>query len=474
MIIFKGFTAMKNAFYLLLFICCIIKIAIMTAGCAQIMTPTGGPKDTIPPKLLSSTPANRTTNFKGDKITLNFNEYIDLDNVSQNLLVSPAPKKNPYVDYKLRTVTIKLKDTLMENTTYVINLGNSIKDLNEGNIYPDFTYVFSTGAVIDSLDLSGNVLMAETALPDSTLQVYLFKNAPDSAVQTRKPDYIARVTSRGTFRFTNLSAGNYKIYALKDADGSKTYNSSAEVFAFSDSLISVTSATSPVSLFAYVEEPLKPKVSAAIPGKPKQGSQKNDLTYNLTSSIIQSLLKPLTLEFSSPVKSFDKNKIRLTDTNYTVVAGATVLLDSTIKKINVNANWTEDMNYLLIINKDAVADSTGKTLIKTDTLKFRARKKSDYGSVRITFADLSSIKNPVLQFVVNNVVANSYPLTTEIWSAALFEPGDYELRILSDTNKNGIWDHGNYKLKKQPERVIAIPQHLTIKGNWDNEREIRL
>jgi len=170
-------------------------ISITGTGCAQIGAPTGGPRDSLPPELVNALPKLMTTNFKGNKIILNFNEYIDVQDVSTNLLVSPFPKTNPTVDYKLKTVTVKLKDSLIDNTTYTINFGNAIKDNNEGNPFRNFTYVFSTGKTIDSLQISGNVIIAQTGKADSTIIALLYRNADDSAVQKIKPNYIAKLDS---------------------------------------------------------------------------------------------------------------------------------------------------------------------------------------------------------------------------------------------------------------------------------------
>ena len=116
-------------------------ISVGITGCGQIGMPTGGPRDSIPPRLVSASPALNSTNVTSNKITLTFNEYVDLKEAQTNVLISPYPKKNPSVDFKLKTVTVKLKDTLLPNTTYSINFGSAIVDNNEGNPYKDFTYV---------------------------------------------------------------------------------------------------------------------------------------------------------------------------------------------------------------------------------------------------------------------------------------------------------------------------------------------
>jgi hypothetical protein len=200
-----------------LFVCSIFYFASLSiTGCAQVGYPTGGDKDTIPPELVKATPAERAINFTGKEITLTFNEYIEVADIQNNVLIAPFPKTTPNITHKLKTVTIKLKDTLLPNTTYAIDFGNSLKDLNEGNPFRNYTYVFSTGSTIDSMTLSGTVVMAETGKIDSTITAVLYKDAPDSAVQNRKPNYIARLNSQGNFTFKNLSAGAFKLYALKD------------------------------------------------------------------------------------------------------------------------------------------------------------------------------------------------------------------------------------------------------------------
>jgi hypothetical protein len=120
-------------------------------GCANIIPPEGGYRDSIPPVLVKASPPDSSKQFKDTRITLTFDEFIVVDNTHENLIVSPIPQTDPLVESKLRTVIIKLKDSLQPNTTYTLNFGNAIKDNNEGNVAKNFTYIFSTGTTIDSL-----------------------------------------------------------------------------------------------------------------------------------------------------------------------------------------------------------------------------------------------------------------------------------------------------------------------------------
>jgi uncharacterized protein (DUF2141 family) len=448
-------------------------VSTFNSGCGQIGAPTGGAKDTLAPVLLRSTPVIKSTNFSGNKITLNFDEYIEVAEAQNNVLVSPLPKTNPSVNYNLKTVTIRLRDTLQPNTTYSINFGNAIRDVNEGNVFKDFTYVFSTGNTIDSATLQGKLLLAETGLADSTIAVALYRSGDDSAVQKRRPDYMTRIKGDGVFRFTNLPEGSFKIYALKDGDGNKYYSSKAEIFAFQSEMVDVITGedtSNQVILYAYAEEKNQNnKITPVLKPRPEK-----QLKMTTTLSGTQDLLNPLELNFNNPLKIIDTSRFIFTDTNYNKIPGAVALPDSTAKKISFNPVWTPGENYILIIQKDAVEDSAGNKLAKDDTLNFAAKKESDYGRVLLRFKNYEQLNNPVLQFLAGEEVKFSFPMADGQFSNNRFPPGEYGIRILSDENKDGKWTPGSYSKKLQPEKAITLPQKLGVRANWDNERDITL
>ncbi|MBP6431314.1 MAG: Ig-like domain-containing protein [Ferruginibacter sp.] len=457
----------KQLFYTFLFLLFSYTYNIVGTGCAQIGMPTGGAKDTIPPILVNANPQLKTVNFNDNKITLTFNEYIEVKDVQNNVLVSPFPKKTPEINYKLKTVTVKLKDTLQPNTTYTINFGKAIVDLNEGNPLGDFNYVFSTGATIDSLTLSGKILLAETGKVDSTYTVLLYRNADDSTVEKRKPNYLTKLDGQGNFVFKNLPNDNFSVYALKDGDGGKTYNAKTEGFAFINKTVNPATSKDTLMLYAYVQEKEKKEIAVV-----KNTDKK--LRYSLASGTTQDLLTPLTIEFNKPLKKADLTKIILIDTNLKVLSNAKVSIDSTTKKITIENKWQEEQVFKLLIDKDAFADSTGLALTKNDTLKITTKKQSDYGNVVLRFKNLDKSKNPLLQFVVNDEIKKSFSITSTEWNDKLFTPGDYEIRIVYDANNNGKWDAGNYKQKLQPEKAITLSKKISIRANWDNESDIEL
>ena len=460
-------------------------------GCANIIPPQGGPRDSIPPVLLKATPVDSTRNFTGNKIVFTFDEFVDVQAVQENLSVSPSPRINPSVDFKLNTVTVKLKDSLEANTTYSINFGDAIKDYTEGNPIKGFTYTFSTGKYIDSLELTGNVMLAETGKTDSTLIVMLHTSADDSVVVKDKPRYVAKLDSKGNFIFKNLPPKTFYLYALKDEGGTRRYFSDKQLFAFADKPVIVSGKTEPVTLYAYSVKP-PPQQTAAQSGinignRNKKGegmAADNRLKYltNLNNNQ-QDLLANFTITFEQPLRSFDSTKIRLyTDSVFTPVAGYTFQKDTNNKKIVLihtpltgQTDWKENTTYHLILDKDFASDSSGKKLLKTDTLSFKTKKIADYGSLQLKFKNLDIAKNPVLLFVLSENIFKSVSLSNAEFSQPLFLPGEYELRILYDTNKNGVWDPGQFFGKhKQPELVKSIERKITVKPAWQNEIEITL
>ncbi|MDP4263399.1 MAG: Ig-like domain-containing protein [Bacteroidota bacterium] len=456
----------------------IILISVLSGtGCANIVPPQGGPRDSLPPVLIKVTPPDSSVNFATNRINFSFNEYIDIDNFLQNAIISPIPKSMPQPTRKLNTLSIRLKDSLEPNTTYTINFGKSIKDFNEGNIMKDFTYVFSTGRVIDSLSFAGSVILAETGKTDSTLIVILHKKSEDSAVVKERPRYMAKLDNKGNFVFHNLPAGTFYVYALDDAARTYRYLDNRKLFAFADSPVIVQRDTKPVILYAYAEA--KPKPTTSTTGS--QGQSATDKRLKFQTSLrsgnkSQDLLQQFSFIFDRPVRQFDSAKVHFsTDSAYIPERGYSWSIDTSKKKITLACSWRENTLYHLILEKDFATDTLNHQLLKADTITFRTMKNSDYGKLMIRFRNLDLTKNPVLQFVQSGEVESSFPLTSTTLSQDLFLPGEYDLRILNDANKNGIWDPGSFFGKhRQPEIAKPIERKLTIKSNWDNEFEIKL
>lgn len=480
---------MKRLFFSTAFILVItcIFISLLGVSCAVIVPPGGGPKDSLPPVLVKAVPNDSTTHFNANRVVLTFDEYVQLDNnLNDNLIVSPIPNTQPFIESKLHNVTVRLKDSLEANTTYSINFGKAIKDVNEGLPYKDFTYVFSTGNHIDQNTFSGTVTLAETGKIDSTLIVILHNNLSDTAVEKVKPRYFAKLDGKGHFTFRFLPPGKFNAFVLPN-DYSKKYDDSTKLFAFLNEPVNIsdTASTGSVLFYAYQQAKEKPKPATTSNSndetsenkskKERDKEKKEDKRLKITPGAAdQGLLEDYEFSFNRKLKTFDSTAILLTDTNYKAIPNYKVSLDTGRTKVRIKYTWPENTEYKLIITKNAATDSADIALTKNDTLSFSSKSESDYGSIRLRFNDVDLAKNPVLLMMKGDDIYQTVPLTTREWYQKLYEPGDYEMRILYDDNKNGVWDPGNYKERKQPEIVEAVKRKLTIKANWDNEVEIVL
>ncbi len=194
------------------------------------------------------------------------------------------------------------------------------------------------------------------------------------------------------------------------------------------------------------------------------------------------ILDTLKFQFAARLKYFDSTQFRFTDDQFNDIAKAKyrLIMDSTSKNLTLLYVWALDTKYYILANKEFAEDSLGRKLLKNDTIAFHTKRESEYGEVTLRFFNLDLSKNPVLQFIQSEGVKFSYPFKSRTFSAKLFPPGEYELRILYDDNKNGVWDPGNFfNNHKQPEKVqpIKMPKskhRLTVKANWDNDIDFTL
>ena len=212
-------------------------LVIIGYSCASMGTPDGGPYDEMPPKFVRSTPRLHEINAKNKKIELEFDEFIKLEKAAEKVVVSPPQLEQPEIKVVGKKVVIELIDTLKDATTYTIDFSDAIVDNNEGNPMGHFTYSFSTGTSIDTMEVSGTVLNAADLEPIKGIQVGLHKNLNDSAFTKLPFDRVSRTDSRGHFSIRGVAPGKYRIYALMDGNQNYLFDSKTEAIAFSDSII---------------------------------------------------------------------------------------------------------------------------------------------------------------------------------------------------------------------------------------------
>ena len=213
-------------------------IALLFIGCARMGNPDGGWFDETSPEVISASPKDKALNVNTNKIRILFNEYIKVENAYENVVVSPPQMEMPEIKEGGKQIIINLKDTLKPNVTYTIDFSDAITDNNEGNPLGNFTYSFSTGDVIDTLEVSGYVLEAENLEPIKGIMVGLYDNHEDSVFHTSPMLRVSRTDSKGHFVIKGVAPGNYRIFALHDADDNYIYSQRSEKIAFNHDSIS--------------------------------------------------------------------------------------------------------------------------------------------------------------------------------------------------------------------------------------------
>lgn len=220
-------------------------VLLIMLSCARRGAPSGGPKDEDAPITIKTIPEFKTVNFNENEITIYFDEYIKLNELNKNLIISP-PLKYPAditpLGIPSKRLTIKIKDTLLKNTTYTFNFGESIVDNNEGNILKGFQYIFSTGNYIDSLSVKGSLSNAFSKEVDKYVSILLYEaneSFNDSTIYKEKPLYVTNTLDSIGWEINNLKKGKYHLIAIKDANNDFLFNPKTDKIAFIDSVISI-------------------------------------------------------------------------------------------------------------------------------------------------------------------------------------------------------------------------------------------
>ena len=518
----------------------LIAVVLAALQCARRGSPTGGPKDNTPPVLLKAEPENLTTEFKAKKIRLYFDEYIKLEDVQNQLIVSPPLKYNPEVTPQggaSKYVEITLKDTLLENTTYTLNFGQSIVDNNEGNPNSFLTYVFSTGTYIDSLTVSGVVKDAFNKNADEFISVMLYEidtAYTDSTTYNKPPNYITNTLDSTTiFQLKYLKAGKYAIIAIKDEAKNNVFDQNTDKIGFiEDTVYLPTDTVFLLNLFKEIPNYIlkKPSYAAAnkiifgysgedqkldiealteIPDSIRtllvKDPEKDTLNYWFTPFEIDSIIFKVTNENLQKIDTFTvktrklaadslmlipshRNTINFADEFYitstipivsmdttriaifnkdTIAVNFKAKLDSTKNQMSMVFEKETDETYYLNLLPDFITDFFGET---NDTINYRLSTGgyADFGNLRLNLA--GEISYPVivqLTDVKEKLYREVYLSETTAIDFNTLDPGNYLIRIIFDSNANGIWDTGNYLKKIQPEKVIYYPGIIEMRANWE-------
>lgn len=350
---------------------------IFVTSCANIGSPTGGPRDSIPPFLIETSPVAKALNFKGKDIKLTFNEFIVSDKVSEELVISPPLSKKPTVRTKMKTLIIQFNEDLEENVTYSLDFKNSVVDLNENNPYKNLRFSFSTGLKYDSLRIAGKVVNAFNLNPVEGNLVMLYSDLNDTAVYRKKPNYIARTDKQGEFVIDNISRRNYRLYSVKDNNNNLKYDRGAEEIAFYDSLVSPSfiKLEKPDSLLHGLDSSLVSGLTRFLPSPLYMRSFTEKVYEQFLSTTARNKRNQLIVAFHETVKdTFGINLIGKMPKNW-YIKEYNPEYDSLVFWITDSLVYKTDS--LLAEITYSQLDSLNKKFIKRDTIDFNFVEKED-------------------------------------------------------------------------------------------------
>lgn len=504
---------------------------ILWYSCAQIRPLKGGEKDTVSPIALSVYPPHLTTSFTSNQIVFNFDEYIQLNNITQELIISPPLQKQPKIRVKQKSLYITFDEELLPNTTYTFNFGDGVVDLNEGNKANDLIYVFSTGTAIDSLSLSGTVLDAYTLKPSAGFKVMLFES--DTTISSKKPRpiYFAKTKTDGSYKINYLREGNFYLYGLNDENSnfradegealaligdsvSPTYEDSIKTILYS----SVPRSNNPqvdtysIDSTGYVNfkwdsyfdsltvKPLNPDISVSLilerdsafvrlKGKPTDrieelavlyGDELSDTisipffasaqknSFVLNSNIEKKQLISSPLILSTPLWMHVDDTSQISLKQDSLIIQTKIIFSDEKNSCEIKAKLVSGKDYELIALPGAFSNESGGTN-DTLNLKFTTYKQQELGSLKFVLSGDELPENAY--FVLTNKEEKIIYSTNTFKSGALLIDNlpatDYTARFWQDDNQNKLFDPIILSTKQQPEKVWIFPQTISVRANWE-------
>jgi hypothetical protein len=389
-------------------------------SCAQQGSPSGGPRDEDPPVVLESDPPNYSTRFEARKIEVTFDEYIVLDNVNQELIVSPPMEEQPTVKLRKRTLIIEYVDTLKANTTYTFNFGDAIADLHEGNKLQNFEYVFSTGDILDSMSVRGTLQYAENLeVPDEPISIMLYTDLRDSVPLLDIPLYVGRSNDSGVFSVNNLRPDVYKVFALKDGNNNFLFDLPTEEIGFLDTSLIVNADFSRLLLGdSIVMSAIRDTVYADSSGVVSDSIADSRPNLNAIYIDLNLFSEASEIQYLTDNTREDRRKLQLvfalplTDTfSYQTLPAADEseprFLERFSNKRDSLTLWVRDsVHYkkdtLRIAINYTVKDTIEQYVLRRDTLMFTYREKEKKSKNRKEVAVQKKVEKLVVNTMRNN------------------------------------------------------------------------
>jgi uncharacterized protein (DUF2141 family) len=514
-----------------------VAILALLASCANPIPPEGGPRDTAAPQIddLKSTPDGQT-NFKPEEITLYFNEWVKLNKINEQVLISPPLEFPPQFIHRGKEVTLRFneEEVLRENTTYSIRFGEGIQDITENNAAEDLNFVFSTGPKLDSLQVTGRLFGIDRKTPAEAVLVMLYDSQGDSLPYLERPAYASKTDAEGKFTISNLRADTFTVVALKDENRNYTFDPATEEIAFMDSVYILTDTSSPfirmamfkeVPPFKLTERKLTRKrlimkwegridttdmafedadvvrkevwrdsliywydkapdslrvilfdtdtVDIKKGRRPSPDTMDIEVRRNQMKNQVLTNRDTLQMVFNMPI-SWNGQAI------WRDTAEAWRSLDTAIVKdrqLLAVAPWTTGSEHIFGLPAGSLEGINGETNGDTILYKFSVPEREKLGSIIFTLDSLPDNDSRVISLMDGDKVLYRFTASSQTGPKEVkvphLRPGKYSVEIVVDENDNGEWDTGSYLEGRQPERRWS--QELEpLRENWDLKVELQL
>ena len=490
--------------------------------CASIQSPSGGAKDLSPPVVLRSFPVQGTTNVSPSRIEIHFDEFFKLNDLQNELLISPPLNESPIISQKGKSLYLDLNENLSPNSTYTFNFGKGIADYHEGNILKDFSLVFSTGNELDSLTLTGQIQSCPLkTLPKEVIIGIYQKDSlqRDSTIFQQKPDYFTLAQENGTFQIKHIRAGTFELIAFEDLNANYQYDGATEQIAFYDSLISIGDTTEfYLSLFQE-----KPELKLLESRVNKNGrihwvynqtidsviinsdsdtkflhSIKNDsllvwpLNYPTDSFYISSKVASRLDSILVKPDSLLKQKVNLSSSSQFLKESASLKIQSDApilaidtgrihliadsNRIDYKVSYTDfelifdfihntNQTFNLILYEGAVLSTYGN---RNDSINISVYSKEESALAALKINLLHTSGNYFIDILKGEEIINRIKAGEELIFKELL-PSKYQLRLTLDSNNDGKWTAGDYFENSQLEKVIYYKEELKLRANWELE-----
>jgi uncharacterized protein (DUF2141 family) len=402
----------------------LLQSILFMSSCAQVVMPSGGKTDTVPPHVRKSVPENGSANFNSKRVEIQFDEFIQLKDLNSQLLISPPMEKQPDVKVKNKTLSIEFQEPLKPNTTYNLNFGSAIADIHESKAAVNFRYVFSTGAFVDSLSVSGTVRNAHTGNPEKAVFVMLYDNAADSTPYLHVPAYFGRTDVNGFYRINNIRAATYRVVALQDANNNYLVNTDEQIGFRTEPLVLQRNDT--VNLRLFKEETARQRIRKAY----QAGYGKILLAFNKRVEGLK--LRPLNCELNATDQVIESNKGGDTITFWYLKPKP----DSLLLEVGDKDRIYDTLRYKLITREKMLSQNKGvkpPLVIKTNVNRDRP-------------FDLDA---PLI-FVPQGPVKNQFD--------------ESKMTLTEDTGKVNLFKHGRFRWKEADRNALTQEWRDTTGG----------